>query len=61
MARRDDSRYFETEAEARAYAADYLARYAGPWNPYDGRASVSPPNDDRRLWLVNASRNSSAD
>lgn len=61
MARLCEDRYFKSEEAARAYAADFLAQYSGAWNPYEGSATVCPPNAERSDWLVIASRNSSAD
>lgn len=61
MARKHEDQTFVTEAEARAYVAQYLAQWGGPFNPYDGKAMALPPNDDRPRWLVQASRNASAE
>ena len=61
MARVQETRTFVTEAEANDFAQGYLQQYAGPFNPYEGRAQVLPPNDDRPRWLVTTSRNDSAE
>lgn len=61
MARLKEDRYFDTEAEALHFQRVYLDNWAGAFNPYDGTATLVPPNDDRPQWLVIASRNSSAD
>ena len=61
MAEVTDRKYFRAEEDARAYADRFLEMYGGAWNPYNGKADVYPPNDDRPYWLVMTSRRSSAD
>ena len=61
MARITENSYFGTKEEAEADAAAWRAQYGGQFNPYDGRASVLPPNDDRPTYKVEKTRNSSAE
>ena len=61
MARKVENSYFGTKEEAEADAAKWRAEWGGAWNPYDGRAYVTSPNDDRPTWKVEKTRNDSAE
>lgn len=57
----NESVTFKTEKEAIEYRDRFLSDYSGAWNPYEGTASVMPPNDDKNVWTVETSRRRSAD
>ncbi len=49
---------FDTEFEARKFMKEFLDKYSGQFNPYDGRASLIKNGEK---WEVHTSRNASAD